>query len=157
MLPHALSGKGSGTGTSRKSFAGMSGDPGRGTNSDSDLSEGAAPTGGVIPEPQLRLVDLLEDYSCVWVMLDEGCNQTCHGTGWGLQASSVLARHGLKVLRLDSTGRSFRGVGTVKSAERCLLPFSIKVGKTPLFGDFGQSNSVVLTYYVAYRSKTKSS
>ena len=35
-----------------------------------------ARTAEAIPEPAPRLIDPVEDSNNVWVMLDEGCNQT---------------------------------------------------------------------------------
>ena len=40
----------------------------------------ATPDGHMAPffEASLPLVDPYEDHDNVWVMLDEGCNSTCH-------------------------------------------------------------------------------
>ena len=137
-LPRASSGKGSGAGTpARKPFAGMalSDDSAGSVGADSDHSDGTVKTAIAVPEPTLRLVDPFKDNDNVWVMLDEGCNTTCHGTAWRLHSATVLAKHGLRTLRLDSNGGSFKGVGSAKAIGRHLLPFALKLGRSPLLGE----------------------
>ena len=63
-----------------------------------------------VSEPTLPLVDPLEDHDNIWVMLDEGCNTTCHGRRWRQNAESVLSKHGLRMLRVSDASGSFRGI-----------------------------------------------
>ena len=73
------------------------------------LSEGTGQDSFV--EPSLPLVDPLEDNTSIYVMLDEGCNTTCHGKGWRLHAERILANHGMQLLQVSQTCGTFKGVG----------------------------------------------
>ena len=66
------------------------------------------------PEASLPLVDPYEDHDNVWVMLDEGCNSTCHGSRWHAHTTKLLSKHGLKMEKLDHLGGQFRGVGAAR-------------------------------------------
>ena len=61
------------------------------------LSEGTGQDSFV--EPSLPLVDPLKDNTSIYVMLDEGCNTTCHGKGWRLHAERILANTGCSSCR----------------------------------------------------------
>ena len=76
-----------------------------------------------VSEPALPPVDLLEDHDNIWVMLDEGCNTTCHGRRWRQNAESVLSKHGLRMLRMSDASGSFRGIGSSRCTGKFKLPF----------------------------------
>ena len=78
-----------------------------------------------VSEPALPLVDPLEDHDNIWVMLDEGCNTTCHGRRWRQNAESVLSKHGLRMLRVSDASGSFRGIGSSRCTGRYKLPFAL--------------------------------
>ncbi|CAE7834664.1 unnamed protein product [Symbiodinium sp. CCMP2592] len=86
-----------------------------------------APLDEEIAEPQLQLVDPLEDHENVWVMLDEGCNQTCHGTKWRAHSSKVLAKFGLQFTSVRSSGTSFKGVGAARATGKFAMPFALRI------------------------------
>ena len=96
----------------------------------SSESELAAPLEPEAAEPQLPLVDPFEDHDNVWVMLDEGCNQTCHGTRWRKHSEEVLSRrHGLRFLPQQQSGTSFKGIGAAKAVGRYSLPFALQISQ----------------------------
>ena len=78
-----------------------------------------------VSEPTLPLVDPLEDHDNIWVMLDEGCNTTCHGRRWRQNAESVLSKHGLRMLRVSDASGSFRGIGSSRCTGKFKLPFAL--------------------------------
>ena len=86
-----------------------------------------APLDKEIAEPRLRLVDRLEDHENVWVMLDEGCNQTCHGTKWRKRSEGVLARFGLRFNSVKSGGTSFKGIGAAKAVGKVSMSFALQI------------------------------
>ncbi|CAE7211787.1 RE1 [Symbiodinium sp. CCMP2592] len=86
-----------------------------------------APLDEEIAEPQLQLVDPLEDHENVWVMLDEGCNQTCHGTKWRAHSSKVLAKFGLQFTSVRSSGTSFKGIGAARATGKFAMPFALRI------------------------------
>ncbi|CAE7832525.1 GIP [Symbiodinium sp. CCMP2592] len=86
-----------------------------------------APLDEEIAEPQLQLVDPLEDHENVWVMLDEGCNQTCHGTKWRAHSSKVLAKFGLRFTSVRSSGTSFKGIGAARATGKFAMPFALRI------------------------------
>ncbi|CAE7200469.1 GIP [Symbiodinium sp. CCMP2592] len=151
MAASPPSGKGSG---SREKFAGVAtaerkGDPGEDTkltltalvgqlqkdDLEGDISPKSvqssdsepAPLDEEIAEPQLQLVDPLEDHENVWVMLDEGCNQTCHGTKWRAHSSKVLAKFGLQFTSVRSSGTSFKGIGAARATGKFAMPFALRI------------------------------
>ncbi|CAE7692632.1 RE1 [Symbiodinium sp. CCMP2592] len=86
-----------------------------------------APLDEEIAEPHLQLVDPLEDHENVWVMLDEGCNQTCHGTKWRAHSSKVLAKFGLQFTSVRSSGTSFKGIGAARATGKFAMPFALRI------------------------------
>ena len=68
-------------------------------------------------EPSLPLVDPLEDNTSIYVMLDEGCNTTCHGKGWRLHAERILANHGMQLLQVSEVPESSSGTSTDTGVE----------------------------------------
>ncbi|CAE7418365.1 GIP [Symbiodinium sp. CCMP2592] len=78
-----------------------------------------------VSEPTLPLLDPLEDHDNIWVMLDEGCNTTCHGRKWRQNAEATLAKHGLKLLKVSSEGGAFRGIGSSRCSGKYKLPFAL--------------------------------
>ena len=103
-----------------------SGDISPKSNASSD-SELAAPLEEEIAEPRLPLVDPFEDHDNVWVMLDEGCNQTCHGTQWRRHSEGVLAGYGLQFLQQKAAGTSFKGIGAAKAVGKYSMPFALLI------------------------------
>ena len=87
---------------------------------------------GPVPRASLPLVDPYEDHDSVWVMLDEGCNSTCHDSTWHAHTTKVLSKHGLKMEKLDHSGGQFRGVGAARVLGRWLMPFSIQLRPSEL-------------------------
>ena len=75
----------------------------------------------------LSLEDPLEDHENVWVMLHEGCNQTCHGTKWRRHSEGVLARFGLRFNSVKSSGTSFKGIGAAKAVGKVSMPFALQI------------------------------
>ena len=63
----------------------------------------------------------------MWVMLDEGCNSTCHA-----RTTKVLSKHGLKMEKLDHSGGQFRGVGAARVLGRWRMPFSVQLRPSEL-------------------------
>ena len=99
------------------------------------LGKGVTPPDGHMaqfPEASLLLVDPYEDHDNVWVMLDEGCNSTCHGSRWHAHTTKVLSKHGLKMEKLDHLGGQFRGVGAARVLGRWRMPFSIQLRPSEL-------------------------
>ena len=84
------------------------------------LSEGTGQDSFV--EPSLPLVDPLEDNTSIYVMLDEGCNTTCHGKGWRLHAERILANHGMQLLQVSQTCGTFKGVGASRTTGKWKVP-----------------------------------
>ena len=80
-----------------------------------------------IAEPRLPLVDPFEDHDNVWVMLDEGCNQTCHGTKWRRHSEGVLAGYGLQFLQQKAAGTSFKGIGAARAVGKYSMPFALLI------------------------------
>ena len=103
-----------------------SGDISPKSNASSD-SELAARLEEEIAEPRLPLVDPFEDHENVWVMLDEGCNQTCHGTKWRRHSEGVLAGYGLQFLQQKAAGTSFKGIGAAKAVGKYSMPFALLI------------------------------
>ena len=61
----------------------------------------------------LPVVDMwspTEDHVCG--ALDEGCNSTCHSKAWGEFAEDRLKHHGLTFPWIDSSAKSFAGLGS---------------------------------------------
>ncbi|OLQ03412.1 Copia protein [Symbiodinium microadriaticum] len=105
-------------------------DPSGDISPKSDASSGselAAPLEEEIAEPRLPLVDPFEDHENVWVMLDEGCNQTCHGTKWRRHSEGVLAGYGLQFLQQKAAGTSFKGIGAAKAVGKYSMPFALLI------------------------------
>ena len=92
------------------------------------LSEGTGQDSFV--EPSLPLVDPLEDNTSIYVMLDEGCNTTCHGKGWRLHAERILANHGMQLLQVSQTSGTFKGVGASKTTGKWRVPFALQMEPT---------------------------
>ncbi|CAE7728714.1 RE1 [Symbiodinium sp. CCMP2592] len=67
------------------------------------------------------------DHENVWVMLDEGCNQTCHGTKWRAHSSKVLAKFGLQFTSVRSSGTSFKGIGAARATGKFAMPFALRI------------------------------
>ena len=103
-----------------------SGDISPKSNASSD-SELAAPLEEEIAEPRLPLVDPFEDHDNVWVMLDEGCNQTCRGTKWRRHSEGVLAGYGLQFLQQKAAGTSFKGIGAAKAVGKYSMPSALLI------------------------------
>ena len=49
-----------------------------------------------VPLAGLEVVDIMED-SRVFMVLDEGCNRTCHGEAWVGNARTKLMMHGRSI------------------------------------------------------------
>ena len=81
-------------------------------------------------EPSLPLVDPLEDNTSIYVMLDEGCNTTCHGKGWRLHAERILATHGMQLLQVSQTCGTFKGVGASRTTGKWKVPFALQMEPT---------------------------
>ena len=92
------------------------------------LSEGTGQDSFV--EPSLPLVDPLEDNTSIYVMLDEGCNTTCHGKGWRLHAERILANHGMQLLQVSQTCGTFKGVGASRTTGKWKVPFALQMEPT---------------------------
>ena len=92
------------------------------------LSEGTGQDSFV--EPSLPLVDPLEDNTSIYVMLDEGCNTTCHGKGWRLHAERILANHGMQLLQVSQTSGTFKGVGASRTTGKWRVPFALQMEPT---------------------------
>ena len=92
------------------------------------LSEGTGQDSFV--EPSLPLVDPLEDNTSIYVMLDEGCNTTCHGKGWRLHAERILANHGMQLLQVSRTSGAFKGVGASRTTGKWRVPFALQMEPT---------------------------
>ena len=71
----------------------------------------------------------------IWGALDEGCNSTCHSKAWGELAEDRLRHHGLTFPWIDSSSKSFAGLGSsTKTLGKRNLPFCIQVGEDSLAG-----------------------
>ena len=67
--------------------------------------------------------------------LDAGCNSTCHSKAWGELAEDRLRHHGLTFPWIDSSSKSFAGLGSsTKTLIKRNLPFCIQVGEGSLAG-----------------------
>ena len=84
----------------------------------------------------LPVVDMWSpDEDHVWSARDEGCNSTCHSKAWGELAEDRLRHHGLTFPLIDSSAKSFAGLGSsATTLGKRNLPFCIQVGEDSLAG-----------------------
>ena len=93
----------------------------------------------------LPVVDMWSpDEDHVWGALDEGCgNSTCHSKAWGELAEDRLRHHGLTFPWIDSSAKSFAGLGSsTTTLGKRNLPFCMQVGEGSFAGVFMESHEV---------------
>ena len=67
--------------------------------------------------------------------LDEGCNSTCHSKAWAELAEDGLRHHGLTFSWIDSSAKSFAGLGSsTATLGKRNLPLCKQVGEDSLAG-----------------------
>ena len=79
-----------------------------------------------VPLAGLEVVDITEDRR-VFMVLDEGCNRTCHGEAWiGNARTKMLMQE--KIIELP-TGKEKRyaGLGTTTSKGRTAIPIALRL------------------------------
>ena len=70
------------------------------------------------------------DEDHVWGALGEGCNSTCQSKAWGELAEGRLRHHGLTFPWIDSSAKSFAGLGSsTTTLGKRNLPCCIQAGE----------------------------
>ena len=72
----------------------------------------------------LEKVDILTDPR-VFALLDEGCNRTCHGEHWRMNAQQKLQMMGRSLGPLTGVSKTYTGLGQTKSMGRRSIPWSV--------------------------------
>ena len=83
----------------------------------------------LFPEPpraDLRDVDIMKDNN-VWIVLDEGCNSTCHGLAWALNAEKKFYDLGYNAPIVSRKQKSYSGIGATVAIGRRRIPFGLKL------------------------------
>ena len=86
------------------------------------------------PEPvleQLEEVDPLRD-DHVYAMLDEGCNSTCHGEKWRIDAEKKLEKLGFRAKAAPLTVGTYRGIGGAEATQRLVFPIALAMEPSQL-------------------------
>ena len=70
----------------------------------------------MLPEPREAPLPLIDPFTGneVWVILDEGCNNSCHSLKWRQHAERCLARHDLRCEVQQIKPTSYIGIGHMK-------------------------------------------
>ena len=81
----------------------------------------------MLPEPREAPLPLIDPFTGneVWVILDEGCNNSCHSLKWRQNAERCLARHDLRCGVQQIKPTSYIGIGHMKCTAKVDFPMSI--------------------------------
>ena len=81
--------------------------------------------------PALPWVDIMADEG-VWVVLDEGCNSTCHGSKWAENAEAKFRALGWKCPWVNRERKTYKGVGKTSTVGKRRFPMGVELSPSGL-------------------------
>ncbi len=77
-----------------------------------------------------------------FVILDEGCNKSVHGSKWFDRAARVLERAGFMVPLLTGTPKNYRGLGQLQTCGKRTVPWAIRLRDGTIASGHLSSNEI---------------
>ena len=89
----------------------------------------------------MEVVDIMEDRR-VFMVLDEGCNRTCHGEAWVGNARTKLMMHGRSIDPPIGTEKRYAGLGTTTPKGRTAIPLALRLSNGVVMQGVINSNEI---------------